>query len=552
MAAPFYVTKTAFASGTNALTVAALSGAQNGDVVLLFVESANETIATPTNYTQVTNSPQSTGTAAAAGGVRLAVFYRVLTGADASTTVADSGNHTTAIKMLYRGVNNASPINVTAGSVQASAATNWTAPAVTTTDADCLVVIALANDRDLASTTNITSFTNANLTSLTERHDETIAGGVGGGLAVADGTKATAGSTGTTAIVSASSNTAAFLTIALDPAPPVTGSLAGTETGSDTLAATGEVIVQGTAAGTESGLDTFSATGAITSGAISGSLDATESGSDTFTSTGAVLVEGSLSATETGNDTLASSGNVIIQGTLDATETGADAFSANGSAVGAITGSLAVTEVGSDTIAATGSVLVSGSLAVTETGSDTFTAGADVFVAGTMAATETGSDFLGGYLEAGYVDGNYVEGGITGSVYTNATATVTGSQVTASAATITATGVSADTDATATVTGAESTATAGTVTANSNEASKAGGTSRRPFIAPSRVEHSTNATAKVTGIDLVAAAGRVSAMGTVNARATVACAKSRTKAGSVMAKGIQNPTDDQLLMLLLA
>lgn len=92
-----FVNKSAFASGTAALTVGAVASTQADDLILLFVESANQAITAPSGYTEVTGSPVSTGTANAAGGVRLGVFYAWATGADTTTSVADTGDHTTAI-----------------------------------------------------------------------------------------------------------------------------------------------------------------------------------------------------------------------------------------------------------------------------------------------------------------------------------------------------------------------------------------------------------------------------------------------------------------------
>lgn len=88
---------------------------------------------------------------------------------------------------------------------------------------------------------------------------------------------------------------------------------------------------------------------------VTGTLSVTESGSDTFASTGQVLVQGSLIVTESGSDSFAGVGNVFIQGTLNASETGSDTFSAIGSVGGSITGTLNATE-GSDTFSGVGSV----------------------------------------------------------------------------------------------------------------------------------------------------------------------------------------------------
>ena len=64
-----------------------------------------------------------------------------------------------------------------------------------------------------------------------------------------------------------------------------TGSLAASETGSDTFASTGTVHPIGAMAATETGADTFSSTGTV-SPPVSGSMAATETGADTFAATG--------------------------------------------------------------------------------------------------------------------------------------------------------------------------------------------------------------------------------------------------------------------------
>ncbi len=419
MAIPQYINKSAFASGTNNITVGTVANAQADDLILLFVESANQAISTPSGYAQVTDSPQSTGSAAAAGGVRLACFYRFATGADTTTLITDTGDHTTAIKILIRGVDTTTPFNATAGSVQSTAATSWTLPSVTTTADNCLIIYGLGLDRDASSTTNVSGFTNSNLSNILELHDQVVTSGVGGGLAVYEGEKATAGSVGTSTITSAASTTAAFLTIALNEAllPEITGSLSVTETGNDSFSASGEVLVSGALSVSETGNDTFSASGSVTDPANTGTLAATETGTDTFSSTGDVIVQGALSVSETGNDTFSASGDVIVKGSLSVTETGTDSFSATGSALLVSTGSLDATEA-NDTLSASGTVLIEGVVDASETGSDTFTA---IGVAtdarsGSMSATEA-SDFLGSYVVDNYVESGYSQSGWEGFVY---------------------------------------------------------------------------------------------------------------------------------------
>lgn len=218
MAYPRYIGKSAFTSGTGALTVAALTGTQAGDIIVLFAESANQTISTPTGYS-VLATQVGTGTVDTGGGaVRIATFYRILDdAADTTTTVADSGNHTTAIKMLFRDTSLASGggFFVAATDTQGTASTSMTFPAVTTATDESLVILAVALDTDANSTAEVGAVTNSNLSNITERHDQTVATQEGGGVAVITGEKATAGSTGTSTATGASSVTRAYHTISL-------------------------------------------------------------------------------------------------------------------------------------------------------------------------------------------------------------------------------------------------------------------------------------------------------------------------------------------------
>jgi len=458
-----FVNKSAFASGTAGLTVGAVSATQANDLILLFVESANQAITTPTGYTIVTGAQASAGTAAAAGGMRLNVFYRWATGADATVSVADTGDHTTAIKLAFRGVDLTTPFDATPTTgTKTTASTSSSYPTITTVTDNAWIVYASALDLDAASTATTSAQANANLTGITERHDQTVASGLGGGIVLTTGVKATAGATGAmTATVTSTQQV--YVTLALRVAPVVsTGTFAATETGSDTFAASGTVLVEGALAATETGADTFAGAGpgAVADGVsgllaatetgsdtftatgdviVKGSLAAIESGADTFTATGKVIVKGALAASEAGADTFAATGKVIVKGALAATETGNDTFAATGGPLGPVTGTMAATETGADTFAATGGVRVQGALAATETGQDSFAASGGPVVSGTLAASETGADTFaatgttiqtstgvmaaveaadtfGGYA-AGYVDPGYV-GGVSGTVGT--------------------------------------------------------------------------------------------------------------------------------------
>jgi hypothetical protein len=186
------------------------------DVALLFVESAGgepATLSVPAGFVQVTSSPQATGTTT--NGTRITVFWaRATSAAMPNPTVLDPGNHVYAQIITYRGVvNTGDPWDITGGGVKTPASTSVTLSEVTTSVTDTLIVQAVARDNDSAAAA-FSNQTNANLTGIGERSDAGTTSNNGGGFAIWDGYKATAGATGsTTATVTSSIN--AFLTIAL-------------------------------------------------------------------------------------------------------------------------------------------------------------------------------------------------------------------------------------------------------------------------------------------------------------------------------------------------
>jgi hypothetical protein len=169
------------------------------------------------------------------------------------------------------------------------------------------------------------------------------------------------------------------------------GSLAATETGSDTFAGVGVSLAQGSMIVSETATkDAFASSGVVF---VSGSMATTEVAKDVFASSGSVLSAGSLTTTEVGSDTAAMSGNAIagaVSGSLAVTEVGSDVASM--SAVALVVASLAATEVGTDVFAGSSMATLSGSLAATESGPDLFTASAVSLSQGVLASVEVGSD----------------------------------------------------------------------------------------------------------------------------------------------------------------
>lgn len=214
----------AVSSSASAITPALPTGWATNDILLLFFETSNQNAGsvptgTGATWVEVTGSPQGTGTAGSSGaGTGLRVYWARATSTTAAPAVPDSGDHNYGYIAAYTGcATTGNPWEVTAGGVKATASTSFSATGVTTTTANDLIVVAMACGTD-TTTTQISAFTNANLTGLTFRAGTQILTGSGGGVYICDGTKAAAGATGATTGTQAASSPNAFLTIALNPA----------------------------------------------------------------------------------------------------------------------------------------------------------------------------------------------------------------------------------------------------------------------------------------------------------------------------------------------
>lgn len=222
MAAPVFQAAGSALSSTGAVTPVWPTHVA-GDVAICFVESANEAISlsTPSGFVEVTGSPQGTGTAAGLASTRLAAFWcRATTSPMANPVVADSGDHTIAQIITFRGcIASGNPWDVTAGDVLAAASTAVSIPGATTSVAECLIVAAIAQATDSA-TGQITAagFANASLASITQRSNVGTISGNGGGFAVATGVKTAAGAYSATTATLTTSSVQGRLSIALKPA----------------------------------------------------------------------------------------------------------------------------------------------------------------------------------------------------------------------------------------------------------------------------------------------------------------------------------------------
>jgi len=219
-ALPTFIAAGTFAEGTGNITPGPPAGIQANDILLLFVETANETVSAPAGWSAVADSPQGTGTVGGATSTALTVFWRRATANESAPTITDPGDHVVAQIHAFRGcIDTGNPWDVTSGNTGGSS-TAVSIPGDTTTLPNCLVVLAVANATDTA-TPQASGYVNTDLANLTERADINTAQGNGGGFAVITGEKVVAGAYAATTATLATASVQGRISIALKPAPIV-------------------------------------------------------------------------------------------------------------------------------------------------------------------------------------------------------------------------------------------------------------------------------------------------------------------------------------------
>lgn len=204
------------AGGITSASPTAPGGLSDGDVLLLVTETANQNSADIAAWELIVRV--GTGTAGATDATQVAVYWTKYDSAQYANPVvgAGGGDHVAAVILAYSGVETVGYCYDEVASDTAAAGTAITFPSVTTTVAGTMIVNVLAHPFDDTSA-QVSGWTNSNLGSLTERTDSGVTAGNGGGIAIADGTLASAGSSGGTTATLAQSVVQARATIALQP-----------------------------------------------------------------------------------------------------------------------------------------------------------------------------------------------------------------------------------------------------------------------------------------------------------------------------------------------
>jgi hypothetical protein len=215
--APTVVNVGTVASGTGAITPAFPASIVANDIIVGLGESVggqNYPSAASNTFVHVTGSPVVQGT-----NTQLTVIWARYDGVITAHSWGDSGDHNIGRYIAVRGCPlTGDPWSAVAVAVEAVANTSAEWPGVSNTVfGDCLILECIATGRDAASTTNLGTLTNTNYTSITEQMDNWTSAGAGGGIGMVSAVKATAGATGISTATMGSTDTKAYMTLALMP-----------------------------------------------------------------------------------------------------------------------------------------------------------------------------------------------------------------------------------------------------------------------------------------------------------------------------------------------
>lgn len=219
---PTYLGNSPLTCSQTALSTSLPANIQTNDILLMFVETGNQTITVLNQnggtWAQTPDSFQGTGS----GGTRLTAFWSRYNGVQGAPVLSDSGNHQCSTIIAIRGVENmGNPWDVTSGGINSSGPNTLSISGDETTGNDRLVVIAVADDWDSASTDRYTGWSNLDLANITEQVDIGSTIGNGGGIGIATAEKSAAGVFGQTSVNQATSITKnGFISIALKPPTP--------------------------------------------------------------------------------------------------------------------------------------------------------------------------------------------------------------------------------------------------------------------------------------------------------------------------------------------
>lgn len=187
------------------------------DIGILFLVTDHaagaDVTSVPSGFTEIGHSSYTTSS----GALQCKSYWkRATSSSEANVTFPSfpAGVGWRVCLLTFRGcVTTGDPIHKNNG--QFNNNTNVVMPSVTTTVSDCLIILYASTGRDASSAANYGGWTNANLTTITERVDSVGTDGGGAGFGIATGGKATAGVTGSSTVTTGSADPQYGVTLAL-------------------------------------------------------------------------------------------------------------------------------------------------------------------------------------------------------------------------------------------------------------------------------------------------------------------------------------------------
>jgi len=214
---PTYRAVGAKASGTGAVTPALPSGMSSNDICILVATTiaggsasitATGSIAT---WTPLTGSPIDV-----TGGEKLYVWWGRWTSGTTGPTVTPGSDHCCAgIVAYYNCYAGGSPIDVSATGTETTSDTSFSFATGLTSTYNNELAIAICSTGTDTNTAQFTTMANPSLASLAERMDYETNSGGGGGFALDEGTKITAGTLGTWTSTLTTASPKAYISFAL-------------------------------------------------------------------------------------------------------------------------------------------------------------------------------------------------------------------------------------------------------------------------------------------------------------------------------------------------
>lgn len=193
MAAPTARGVGAFGSGTTSFTAAVPTGGSApvaGDAMYIIMESTDSTTTagtpnTPGGWSKLFENTIAAGSSTEPAVSTLTIFGKIAGAGEGNVTVDGVGNHCAGAMIVIagHGLSVITDTVVGAATDHGTSTTNVLAPSITVT-ANSLIITAMGLGDDANDTTNVSGVTNANLASITERIDQTVSTGSGGGVGI--------------------------------------------------------------------------------------------------------------------------------------------------------------------------------------------------------------------------------------------------------------------------------------------------------------------------------------------------------------------------------